>query len=82
MASRSPRARCQYTGASTSKCGAPVSLANAIRFPRGGRIPAYCAVHQKAALSTKTFALRGRNGPRTIQFKRSRRLRPVPSYLF
>ena len=73
MSSRSPRARCKYTGASSTRCGAPVSLANAIRFPRGGRIPAYCTYHQQVTLSTKTFTLHGLNGTRIMPFKRSRR---------
>ena len=73
MSSRASRARCKYIGASPTRCGAPVSLANAIHFPRGGRIPEYCAFHQQVALSTKTFAIRKRNGTRVMSFKRSKR---------
>ena len=73
MSSRSSRARCKYIGASSSRCGALVSLVNAIHFPRGGRIPAYCAFHQQVALSTKSFDIHRRNGTRMMPFKRSRR---------
>ena len=71
--SRSSGARCQFVGAGSPRCRAPVSLVNAIRFPRGGRLPKYCAFHQQVALSSKSFSILRRNGTaRTMTFKRPR----------
>ena len=71
--SRSSRARCKFVSAGSPRCRAPVSIANAIRFPRGGRLPTYCAIHQQVALSTKTFSIHRQNGTRIMTFKRPRR---------
>ena len=73
MSARTSRVRCKHIGAFSSRCGAPVSLINAIHFPRGGRIPAYCAFHQQVALSNKSCTIRKQYGTRKIHFKRSRR---------
>ena len=71
--SRSSRASCKFVSAGSPRCRAPVSLANAIRFPRGGRLPTYCAFHQQVALSTKSFSIHRQNGTRIMSFKRPRR---------
>lgn len=82
MSSWASRARCKYIGASSSRCGALVSLANAINFPRGRSIPTYCAFHQQLVLSTKSYTIRKQTGTRMIHFKRSRCCSRLSSTVF
>ncbi|KAI1786179.1 hypothetical protein LXA43DRAFT_898469 [Ganoderma leucocontextum] len=61
MARRRHHARC-------TRCKTLVPIANALPFPRGGRLPFYCSAHQDEILSEKTFR-RSKHAAHTIYFK-------------